>query len=48
VSVARSARLPEITGGGIRALGQGAPWRFLTLSGGKVLGVAFTGGAGAG
>jgi len=33
-----------VSGGGIRALWQGAPWADLTLSGGMVLGVAQTAG----
>jgi len=45
LAVARSAPLPEVTGDGIRALWQGAPWYDLTLAGGKVLGVTSAGSA---
>lgn len=37
--------LPGVTGGGVRALWQGAPWQDLTISGGLVLGVEQTGNA---
>jgi outer membrane protein assembly factor BamB len=42
-AVAQSGPLPTVTGGGIRALWQGAGWSALTLSGGKLLGVSSTG-----
>src|SRR2546421_8997620 len=38
-SAALPGELPAVTGGGIRALWQGAPWQDLTISGGMVLGV---------
>jgi hypothetical protein len=33
------AKLPPVTGGGVRALWQGAPWGSLTFDGGTLLGV---------
>jgi outer membrane protein assembly factor BamB len=38
-SAALPGELPGVTGGGVRALWQGAPWQDLTISGGMVLGV---------
>jgi hypothetical protein len=43
--VAPSWELPGVTGGGVRALWQGAPGEDLTISGGLVLGVEQTGNA---
>jgi hypothetical protein len=33
------AKLPPVTGGGVRALWQGAPWAYLTFAGGTLFGV---------
>ena len=42
-SVLAHATLPPVTGGGVRALWQGAPWALLTFDGGTLLGVRFGG-----
>ena len=39
------AKLPAVSGGGVRALWQGAPWSDLTFDGGTLLGVGETAGA---
>jgi outer membrane protein assembly factor BamB len=47
-SVLAPAKLPAVTGSGVRALWQGAPWAYLTFDGGTLLGVGVGVGALAG
>lgn len=43
VSTPAPAKLPPVTGGGVRALWQGAPWAYLTFDGATLLGVGSSG-----